>query len=86
MDANKERLMRQGLLMERREELRRLANRVRGIIGSLSDATFVLDKSQPWDIDGERVADYARELKEALSSGRRLREQIAELEASLGSN
>ena len=85
-EPSNDQLKNMGLLTHRREELRRLANRVRGIKGSLSDATFTRDPFEPWELDGDRICDYARELKEALQHGRKLREIIANLESEVGNH
>lgn len=82
--VSKDRLLKQGLLAELRDKHRRAANRAKGVIGSIGDATFLVDPGDPFLIDGQKVMDFARELYEVLAEGNKLKAQIEQLEADLG--
>ncbi len=80
--ANVHRLMKQGKLGELRDELRKLENRATGIIESMSIATFV--QSSPFDLDAQKVLDYADELKKTIDAGNKCQAAIDDLEDELG--
>jgi hypothetical protein len=77
-----DRLRKLGLLTQLRQDLVRMEHRAQGIVGSISDATFVV--RSVWDLDGQRVANYGRELAEVLEEGRKLRGRIEQLEDETG--
>lgn len=80
--ASHERRMKLGLLTERQQKMETLRHRIDGILGSLREATFVV--SSPFDLDGERVEAYARELRQVIREGNALQSSIDELKDELG--
>jgi hypothetical protein len=83
-EMNHQRLMRLGLLQQHRDTLKALSDRTTGILGSLSDATFLVDPTDPWVIDATKVRNYANELYTVIQEGNHLKNLIAKLEAELG--
>lgn len=77
-----DRLKKLGLLTQLREEHRELRFRADGILGSISDATFV--RESPFHLDADRVLSYAKELRTVLNDGKALAARIDELKEELG--
>ena len=80
--ADPQRLMKQGLLAERKRELGALEDRAEGIIESIQIAVFV--QASVFDLDADRVANYARELQQVIKKGNELKGEIDKLEDQLG--
>lgn len=72
-----DRLKRRGLIAELQEELDGIERRLKGIAGSIGDATFAIRSHL--DTDGKSVEQYGREYRECQDKGRRIRQQIEEL-------
>jgi hypothetical protein len=77
-----ERLMQQGLLAEKRGELRKLENQAENHLNALRVATFVQDS--PLDLDGGNIVAAANDLNAVLAQAAIVQKRIAELENALG--
>ena len=82
MPPGHDRLMKLGLKGKLEEELKALEDRAEGIIESIQSNTFVM--STVWNLDGEKIRNYGRELAEVIRQGNELRNRIEELKADLG--
>lgn len=72
-----DRIKRRGLIAELEEDLDRVERRLKGIAGSINDATFAIGSHL--DTDGKAVEQYGREYRECQDEGRRIRAKIEEL-------
>lgn len=75
-----DRYKRMGLIAELEEKLDACERRLRGIAGSIGDATFALESHL--DTDGKAVMQYAREYYECQVQGQKYRTRIEELKNS----
>ncbi|MEO0477201.1 MAG: hypothetical protein AAF085_14725 [Planctomycetota bacterium] len=80
--SNQERLMKQGLLAEKRAELKTLEDRAENALNALRAATFVYDS--PLDLDGGNVVTAATDLDAIIKQASSVRKQITKLEDELG--
>ena len=74
--------MKQGLLAEKRDELKRLENQAENHLRALSVATFVQDS--PLDLDGGNIVAAATDLDAVLKQAAGVRQRITDLEDELG--
>ncbi|MCC6679266.1 MAG: hypothetical protein IT445_00035 [Phycisphaeraceae bacterium] len=81
---SQERYMKLGMLEDLRRKLRAVEDRAEGIIESLRTATFVAPLSSIFDLDTEKVTNYATELRQVSIEGQRIRSEIQKLEDELG--
>lgn len=80
---NEARRMKQtGLLAGLRTQRRDLEQRARLYLGSIEDATFVVDS--PLNLNGQAVFTAAYELKQTLEEAAKVQARIDELEKELG--
>lgn len=82
MTTNTERLMQQGLLAEKRGELKTLEDQAENHLRALRVATFVQDS--PLDLDGGNVVAAANDLNAVLAQAAIVRRRITEIEDALG--
>ncbi|MEO0475955.1 MAG: hypothetical protein AAF085_08315 [Planctomycetota bacterium] len=80
--SKQEQLMKQGLLAEKRNELKTLEDRAENAISALRAATFVLES--PLDLDGGNVVAAATDLDAIIKQASSVRKQITKLEDELG--
>jgi hypothetical protein len=80
--ADHQRLMKQGLLTEKRAELKRVEDLAEGAIDTIQTRTFVV--SSVFDLDTTSILTHAQELDRHVKNGNEIRAQIAKLEDELG--
>lgn len=79
-----DRLKKLGLLQTKREELEQNTTRVKSVIATLNEATFLNDPRNPYVIDGKAIRTHANDLFKLLELGLDLQKQIELLEGELG--
>jgi len=79
-----ERTMKMGQLAELQEQLRRLENRADGILGNIRLEAMPAPLSGPFDLDAQRIRDYADEFLGVSGEGRRVLAAIDKLKGELG--
>lgn len=80
--ANIERLAKQGLLGEKRAELKRIEDLAEGVIDTIRVGVFV--QSSVFDLDADSIATHGQELQRHIRNGNDIRARIAALEDELG--
>ncbi len=79
--SKQERLMKRGLLTEKRGELKGLEDRAENALNALRAATFVM--SSPLDLDGGNVVAAATDLDALIKQAAAVRKHITQLEDEL---
>ncbi len=66
------------------EKQRKLTNKASGILSNIGIATYLSPLASPFDLDGQKVMDYAGELILVLEEGKQLRMAIDAMKDELG--